>query len=202
MNYILVIVLLSALDDNEAWVVVEPPRIGVRFEMPNVPTFKEQTLKPVWDRDEIIVRTRSSLSDDGKTNLTFVYHDEAATPTTRKQVNAVLDGAVTGAIALVNGEMLDHKEFFLKSNKGRDFVYRCEIDDAKLQTTHRLKIRTRILLVRNRLYAMNYIAEEDVFDINIADRYFDSFELVNIAKDLPPKPRPNRTALLKPATRN
>jgi hypothetical protein len=158
--------------------------------MPSFPKFTEQRLKPVRDLDEIVVRTRSSLSADGTYNLTFVYHDEATTPSSRKQIQAVLDGAVTGAIAMVNGELLDQKEIFLKSNKGRDFVYRCEIEDALLQTTHNLKIRTRIILVRNRLYSMNYIAEKDVFDNKIADRFFDSFELVNTPSDLPPKPRP------------
>ena len=107
-----------------------------------------------------------------------------------------MDGAVTGAIALVNGEILRQSEIFLKNFKGRDFVYQCEIDDAKLQKSHRLKIRSRVILVRNRLFSMNYIAEASAYDDELADRYFESFELVNKADDLPPKPRPGRAKAL------
>ena len=190
--------LLICQDQNgsDNWVTITPPQIGAQIQMPSTPIFSEQKLQPVRDQEEITVRSRSAMMPSGKENLTFVYHDEHTTPTTRTQTNKVLDGAVTGAIALVNGEIVRQSEIFLKSHKGRDFVYRCELEDAKLQTTHKLKIRTRVLLVRNRLFSMNYIAEYDSYDDEVADRFFESFELVNRANDLPPRPRPGRARQL------
>ena len=190
--------LLICQDQNgsDDWAIIEPPKIGARVQMPGTPFFTEQKLRPVRDQEEITVRTRSAMLPSGKENLTFVYHDEHSTPTSRTQIKKVLDGAVTGAIALVNGEIVRQSEIFLKNHKGRDFVYQCELDDAKLQTTHKLKIRTRVLLVKNRLFSMNYIAEYDSYNDEIADRFFESFELINSAEDLPPKPRPGRARQL------
>lgn len=190
--FLLLFLLIQDFDSTDRWVMVEPPRVGARIKMPNQPFFQEQVLEPVRDQPKITVRSRSCILPNGKTNLTFVYHDETKTPSNRTQVNAVLDGAVTGAIALVNGELLRQSEFFIKVNKGRDFVYRCEIDDAKLQTSHKLKIRTRIVLVRNRLFSMNYIAEEKEYRESLADLYFDSFELIKSPSDRPPRPRVGR----------
>ena len=191
----MIFLLLFLIQDEvpaDGWVQVQPPRIGAKIEMPSLPSFKEQEITPVRDLPPITVRTRSAMMPGGKANLTFVYHDEANTPSSRRQVQAVLNGAVNGAIALVNGHMVKENEIFIKNHKGRDFVYRSEIDDVKFQTKHKIKIRTRIILVKNRLFSLNYIAEEDAYDDKTASRYFESFELVKTADDLPPKPRAGR----------
>ncbi len=177
---------------TDDWVIVEPPRIGAKFKMPSRPEFSEQAIKPVEDRAEIVVRSRLVTSPDGKSSFTFVYHDEPQKPRSRTKVNAVLDGAITGAIALVNGDLVTQSEIFVKNNKGRDFVYKCELEDLKYQKTLNLRIRSRILLVGSRLYSMNYIAEAESYDNKLAESYFDSFELVSKPGDLPPKPRPGR----------
>lgn len=192
MIFCLLLLFLEDSDSIDNWVSVEPPRIGARLKMPKRPVFSERVIKPVRDQDEITVRTRSVEMPNGKVNFTFVYHDENNLPANRKQVNAILDGAVTGAIAFVNGEIVRQNEIFMKVHKGRDFVYRCEIDDAKLQTSHKLKIRSRVILVQKRLFSMNYIAEESAYREDQADMFFESFELVKTPGDLPPKPRAGR----------
>ena len=184
----------NGIEDD--WHVVSPPGVGASVEMPTIPQFKQQWLQPVRDREEILVRTRSSVINNGNTNLTFVYHDEHRTPVGRIQVKRVLDGAMSGAMALVNGELITQDEIFIGSHKGRDFVYSCEIGDAKLQKVHDLKIRTKLMLVGQRLYSLNYISVMSDYDENVADRFFDSFQLVNSPNDLPPKPRPGRARAL------
>ena len=130
---LLMMLFLLCQDQNQGddWIIVEPPRIGARIKMPSLPVFTEEKIQPVRDQNEITVRTRSSMLPSGKENITFVYHDEHTNRTSRLQVKSVLDGAVTGAIALVNGEIVRQSDIFLKNFKGRDFVYLCEIDDAK-----------------------------------------------------------------------
>ena len=184
----------NGIEDD--WHIVSPPGVGASVEMPTIPQFKQQSLQPVRDRQEILIRTRSSVINNGNTNLTFVYHDEHRTPSGRIQVKRVLDGAMTGAIALVNGELITQEEIFIGSHKGRDFVYSCEVGDAKLQKVHDLKIRTKLMLVGRRLYSLNYISVISDYDENMADRFFESFQLVNSPKDLPPKPRPGRARAL------
>ena len=182
--------------NQDEWVLIEPPGVGASVEMPTVPRFKEQVIRPVRDLDEIVVKSRSSVLGNGNTNLTFVYHDEQVRPSGRNQISKVLDGAITGAIALVNGELIEQEEIFVGSNKGRDFVYSCEIKDMKLQLVQNLKIRSQIILVGRRLYSMNYISVLDDYDDGVADRFFTSFQLINVENDLPPKPRLGRAKQL------
>ncbi len=200
LSLLFLLVAFADGDPTEDWVTVAPPRIGAQVRMPSRPFFKEQKIKPIRDEEELIVRSRSAIDPTGKINYTFVYHDQKKTPSNRTEMNAILDGAVTGAIALVNGELVKQNEIFVKNHKGRDFVYRCEIDDAKLQTSHKLKIRTYIVLVRNRLFSLNYIAEESAYRDVQADAYFKSFELIKTPGDLPPKPRPGRARELAKET--
>lgn len=190
------ILAASANVDKDEWFVVSPPGVGASVEMPRIPAFNQQRMQPVRDEAEILVRTRSAVINKGNANLTFVYHDENKTPAGRHKIQKVLDGAVTGAVALVNGEVISQREIFLGSHKGRDVVYSCEIEDVKLQKTHDLKIRTQVILVGRRLYSLNYISVISEYDQNIADRFFESFQLVRATTDLPPKPRAGRARQL------
>ena len=196
MIYLLIVCVSIVLQDDvetpDEWFLVEPPGIDVAVEMPTIPRFSEQNLKPVRDQPEITVRSRSSLIDEGRTNLTFVYHEEHQRPSNRQQINAVLDGAIIGAIARVNGELILQKEIFVDNNKGRDFIYKCEVTDAKLQTSHQMKIRSRVILIGRRLFSMNYITLEERYENKLAERFFDSFRVENKPDDLPPRPRPGR----------
>ncbi len=178
--------------EKNDWVLIAPPGVGAVIEMPAVPKFVEQKMKPVRDRDEITVRSRSAVVDDGNANFTFVYHDERDIAYHRDLKNAILDGAMAGAIALVNGELLEQEDIFIDQNKGRDFFYTCEIDDLKLQTVHNLKVRSRVVLVGRRLFSMSYIAMADSYDEATATRYFESFKLVGTTPGLPPAPRLGR----------
>lgn len=197
MVHLLTVVACVLLQDDQSvakndWVLIDPPGVGAAIEMPAVPKFVEQKMRPVRNRDEITVRSRSAVVDDGNANFTFVYHDEQNVPYNRDLKNAILDGAMAGAIALVNGELLEQEDIFIDQNKGRDFFYTCEIDDLKLQTVHKLKVRSRVVLVGRRLFSMSYIAMADHYEEATAARYFESFKLVNTTPGLPPSPRPGR----------
>ena len=198
-QFVLIFAVALPLQTDEFgddWFVVAPPGAGATVEMPHVPQFRQKMMQPVRDMDEILVRTRSTVTNNGNTSLTFVYHDELRRPGGRSQIKKVLTGAMTGAIALVNGELVSENEIFNGSNKGRDFVYTCEVSDAKLQRMHALKIRSQILLVGKRLYSLNYISLITEYDDRSAERFFDSFQLVKTALDLPPGPRAGRARAL------
>ena len=182
----------AELQKQEDWYVIEPPGLGVSVEMPTIPQFTEKELTGVADRERIIVRSRISLIDDGQASLTFVYHTEPKRPRNRDQVEDILNGAVTGAMAMVNGELIRQTEIFAGDHKGRDFLYRCEVSDARRQTKHQMKIQSRVVLVGQRLFSMNYIALEDRYDEEIPSRFFTSFQLVESPRGLPPRPRRGR----------
>ena len=190
------ILLAQSGELTDQWFVISPPGVGASVEMPTLPRYKEETIKPVRDLPEILVRSRSSVINNGNTSLTFVYHDEAQTPSGRTKINRILHGAMTGAVALVNGELISEDEIFVDSHKGRDFTYSCEINDAKLQRVHDLKIRTKLVLVGKRLFSLNYISVAEDYDDSIAERFFDSFQVVVAPRDLPPKPRTGRAMQL------
>ena len=44
------------LDGDREWFVVAPPGAGATVEMPTIPQFRQQMLRPVRDLDEILVR--------------------------------------------------------------------------------------------------------------------------------------------------
>ncbi len=198
MSTMVIFCILIICQENQTanqtdWYLVQPPGLDVTVEMPSVPRFTEKTLTGVADREEIIVRSRSAVIDEGQASLTFVYHTEPERPKNRDQIDDVLNGAVIGAMALVNGDLITQREIFVdKIHKGRDFVYTCEVSDARQQTTHQMKIRSKVVLIGQRLFSLNYIALKDRYDDDIPDTFFESFKVVKSPKDLPPRPRRGR----------
>jgi len=177
---------------TDEWFVVSPPGVEASVEMPTIPKFKQETIRPVRGRPEIMVRSRISAINNGNTSLTFVYYDEPDPPVSRTKINKILNGAMTGAIALVNGEIVTQQEIYVGNSKGLDFVYTCEVSDAKLQQVHQLRIRTQLIMVGRRLFSLNYISVVGDYDDSVAERFFNSFELVTKPDDLPPRPRAGR----------
>jgi hypothetical protein len=171
----------------DEWVWVSPHLVGAKVLMPLEPRYVERTFQPVKAEPPVVVRMHLATLPDKTAQFGFVYSDLYRSPgTNRKKIDEVLDGARVGAVARVLGKLIDEEEIMVAKNRGRDFVYTCVQDERPL------KIKTRVVLVKRRLFQMNYIAEAEHFDEKLADKMFASFELVDLPVDAPPAPRPGR----------
>jgi hypothetical protein len=169
------------------WVWVSPHLVGAKVLMPLEPRYVERTFQPVKAEPPVVVRMHLATLPDKTAQFGFGYHDLYRSPgTNRNKIDEILDGARIGAVARVLGKLIDEQEIMVAKNRGRDFVYTC------IQDERPLKIKTRVVLVKKRLFHMNYIAEAQHYDEKLADKMFASFELVDLPVDAPPAPRPGR----------
>lgn len=112
-------------------------------------------------------------------NYTFSYHDEKETPIEKPQIKAVLDGAVKIAIVRTLGSLEKVEPIAVQGNPGRSFEFTCVRGDTPEQAVT-LRVAAKVVLIKNRLYSLNYVAPEKTFDAEQAKKFLDSFA---IAKD-------------------
>lgn len=174
------------------WVKMKPTGAWASFEMPKKPRYIERRFTPIPDKPPIKVRLHLVTVADGNLTYVFSYHDLHAKPIDSKSTLAAINGAVRGSVANVLGQLVDPVDLGLKTNPqsisqnehvGRQFVCRF-IQDKKLYIA-----TGRVFLVGKRLYQLNCIMPEDMFDPNLAARFLRSFKIIIPEDDSPPRPR-------------
>lgn len=171
-------------DEDPSWITFTPTGARSSFDMPKKPRFVARSFSPVKNEPPIKVRLHLATFNDGKSTLVFGYHDLHEIPRSRKKVNDALDGAVRGSVANVMGQLLTNPtEIKYKHHPGRQFIYVCAQEKTKYVVT------ARVLMVGKRQYQLSCLMEEEVYDKSIAERFLDSFRLIQPKNDLPPRPR-------------
>ncbi len=119
----------------------------------------------------------------GTANFVFVYHDLHVPMNNNKTRNNTLDGAVRGAQARLIGKLISVKAIkHLNKYPGREFVFVVSQGDSIL------RFSCRVFLVGQRLYQLNVVMMDNAFDERMANKFLDSFKLVKMESDLPPRP--------------
>ncbi len=90
------------------------------------------------------------------------------------QENDILDGAVQGGVANVNGKLTRQQDFPLDTIPGREAEFDAPAQGAQ-PATH---IKSRYFLVNNRLYQVMVVAPQRQGLPDAAQKFFDSFKLV------------------------
>lgn len=168
---------------DSQWVTVSPADVGARFAMPVEPEYVTIQFDDVIKDHVMTIHQYRETINNGTVNFVFVYHDLHVPMKDMKVRNNTLDGAVLGARVRLLGKLLSVKRIkHLNRYHGREFVF------VANQGDNILKFSCRAILVGQRLYQLNIVMMEDAFDQKLVNKYFDSFKLVKLESDLPPRP--------------
>lgn len=174
------------------WVEMKPTGARASFEMPKKPRYVERIFTPIPNKPPIKVRLHLVTVADGTMTYVFSYHDLHTTPIDRKTTFGALDGAVRGSVANVLGQLVDPADLGLKTNPqtikqdefyGRQFICRF------IQNETSYIVTGRVFMVGKRLYQLNCVMAEDIYDPNLAAKFLRSFQIIIPDDDLPPRPR-------------
>jgi hypothetical protein len=168
---------------DSQWVTVTPDDVGASFAMPAEPEYVAIQYDDVIKDHVLTIHQYRKTVNKGTVNFVFVYHDLHVPMDNYKTINNTLDGAVRGAQARLLGKLLSVKNV-THANKypGREFVF------VVSQGSDILKFSCRAFLVGQRLYQLNVVMLDTTFDEKLVNKYFESFKLVKMESDLPPRP--------------
>ncbi len=98
------------------------------------------------------------------------YDPEIVKPEKREKM---LDGARDGAVSNVHGKLLSESAITLADNPGRELLMEARPMDGPIST-----IKTRLFLVKNRLYQVTVAAPRSRADQQEMDHFLQSFKLL------------------------
>lgn len=174
------------------WITMKPTGARASFEMPSKPRYVERSFSPLLGKPPIKVRLHLSTVADGNLSYVFSYHDLHEIPKDGETTKAALEGAVRGSVANVLGHLVDIQDLGWKTNPmvvrqdkyiGRQFACRF------IHSEKRFIVTSRVFLVGKRLYQLNCIMAEDIFDMNLPAKFLKSFKIIVPEDDSPPRPR-------------
>ena len=175
----------QATGDN--WLTVKPDDARAAVRMPYAPVHRQRPFEAVRGQPSNI-QMYLATTPDKKKSFVFAYHDLSEKIRDKKHEKTVLDGAVEGAKGPYLGDLITHKEIVKDGNRGRDFTFIVN------QNGSLIKIKQRVLLVKQRLYQLNVVCAQAEFDELEANRFLDSFDLDQATKPAKRPPPPGSPA--------
>ncbi len=165
------------------WVKVSSEASRATCEMPGEPVASSRVMSPVaGQRIEVHLFV---FQDDRETNFVFGYHDHQDEPADNREINRILDGGMRGAVARTLGELETAQAIRVARHPARRFTFKC-VRGETAEEAQPLLCAGQLVLVGKRMYQLLYLAHEDRFDAQEAERFFKSFKLTDA------EPRPNR----------
>lgn len=168
---------------DSPWVTVSPADVGASFQMPVEPEYVAIQYDDVIKDHVLTIHQYRKTVNNGTASFLFVFHDLHVPMNNARVRNKTLEGAVRGAQFRLLGKMLSVKEIkYLNRYPGREYVF------VASQGDNILKFSCRAFLVGQRLYQLNVVMLDSAFDQKLVNKFFDSFKLVRMESDLPPRP--------------
>lgn len=156
---------------SDGWFTVVDDVAKVEVRLPSDPSYREVTFSPLKGRPSVVNHIHKSLFNK---MIAVDYswmdlHDKQE----GKQLNKALDGAVTGAVANVFGQLDQMTK--IKSGKvhGREFSFKFQFPTPDGKTLH-FSGKSRIFIQANRQYQLNVIAPQGKENDELATKVFDS----------------------------
>ncbi|MFK7949077.1 MAG: hypothetical protein AB8G11_15920 [Saprospiraceae bacterium] len=159
------------------WEIFRFERGLFQIEMPALPAFSSQQLTTdLGDLKMSIFMHEGEEGIDDNILYMISFTDYPADKINSKKMDeATLDeyykGSVQGSVSNMGGKLLDEKNIELFGHEAREI----KIDYLDGQAV----MRMQILLVENRMYALQTVALADNDDNADQKRFFNSFELLN-----------------------
>jgi hypothetical protein len=174
-------------EQKKEWIQLAPTGARAKFIMPIKPRYIERSFAPIQGEPPVKVRLHLATTNQGLTTYIFGYHDLHEAPKDNKTIDAVLEGAIRGAVGNVNGQLLNNPKqwTFAKAYRGRKFEYHFVSKDK------RFIVMSHVFLIGKRQYQLNSVMEATIFQKVIAEKFLDSFQLIIPEDDSPPRPRPS-----------
>ena len=171
--YIFLLTCLPLQEDGASgdnWLSVKPDDAHATVRMPFEPVHRQRPFEAVRGQPSNI-QMFLATTPDKKKSFVFAYHDLLDKIRDKKHEKTVLDGAVEGAKGPYLGDLITHKEIVKDGNRGRDFTIIVN------QNGRLIKIKQRVLLVKQRLYQLNVVAAQAEFDELEANKFLESLQL-------------------------
>ena len=174
----------SSTTTEDGWTEITPTDAKASFQSPTKPRYVERVFTPVKDKPPIKVHLYQSVVNEGNITYLFVYNDLNETPKNEKARKDTIDGAVRGSVINVSGKLIGQPvRVKYKTHFGKQFSYRY------VQGEKQFVVVSRVFLVGRRLYQITFLSLEKEFKEQLADRFLNSFRLVEAKDDDPPTPR-------------
>lgn len=181
---ILLLVASSSFAQTQAedaeWYTLRPPGTRLVVKMPAEPRHQERVMTPTEDVEITQHQYIVTLGEDKHTAYFFNYHDLDEAPVGRQQIETVLDTAVGGMIARLDGTAETHKEVRLRSFRGREVFFRFNDRGGNKYVFH-----SRIYLRQARMYQLNVISKEANYSEDDAMTYLESLKLIDKVNEDP-----------------
>lgn len=173
----LAIVSIAATTTIDDWELFRFERGLFQIEMPELPAFSSQKLTTeIGELNMNIFMHEGEEGIDDNILYMISFTDYPADKINSEEMDeTTLDeyykGSVQGSVNNMNGKLLDEKNIELFGHEAREIT----IDYLEGQAI----MRMQILLVKNRMYALQAIALTDNDKNEDQKRFFNSFELLN-----------------------
>lgn len=159
------------LDRPWNWSTQTPAEAGIQFKMPDKPRMSERMFKPAEDQPAIRVRNYIGTYRQGKMIFVVNYHDLPVAPS-QESIDLILESALVGSVANVNGKILKNGKIRYGENPGREFHFRFAHQDTIFVGMG------RVFMVNQRQYLLSLMMPEDDFSEWLAKEFLNSFRLV------------------------
>jgi hypothetical protein len=158
---LLALVLLGGCGGTKGWATFESEDGRFSILFPGKPEEQTESVSTVIGT----IETEFFMVEQRDMAYSLNYADYPAEVVTASDVGMMLDGARMGAVANVNGELLDEKEITLDGYPGREIKVEVEEDD--------IIVRACFYLAENRLYAIQAISKKSKASSEDIDKFLD-----------------------------
>jgi hypothetical protein len=111
---------------------------------------------------------------EGKALFAIVYADYPETMVTSSNRDKIVEGAARGAVSNVNGKLIASNKVSVSGNSGREVVAQIKSGNGQEGT-----LKSRVFLVKNRLYQVMTIAAQNEAGSAELDNFLTSFKLTD-----------------------
>jgi hypothetical protein len=142
-----------------------------KFSVMTPVALKEQTQTMDMKVGKIV--SHMFLGNFGGIGYGVGYSDYPEEAVRKSDPEKILDGARNGAVSNVNGKLVMETKITLEGNPGRELIV-----DAKSTQGEDLTIKSRLFLVKNRLYVVMAAAKKGKVAFSELDKFLQSFKLI------------------------
>lgn len=171
--------------EDPEWVAVRPPGTRLVVEMPAEPRHQERVMTPTEGVEITQHQYIVTIGEDKHTAYFFNHHDLPDVPTGNQQIKTVLDTAVGGMVARLDGATEVHKAIRLRGNVGREVFFRFNDNSGNKYVFH-----SRIYLREGRMFQLNVVSKEESYSEDNALKYLESLKFTDKVNEKPASEQP------------
>ncbi len=159
-------------EQSDGWFTVVDDASNTEVRLPGNPKYLERSFSPIAGR-EAVVNHRYVVYPNKESSFEFSWMDLHEAPTTMKQLNESLEGAVKGSVVNVLGQLVQMEKIPGGVN-GREYEFTFSVANPKDKKDYVFSGRSRVFIKGNRRYQLDAIAIQGKEDAEATKQLFDS----------------------------